>query len=60
MNTHLISEIAQTCTSIAMLGHGKLIFQDRTAAVMARLGDAAAIEALYLSLAPPDQMAVAP
>ena len=60
MNTHLISEIAQTCTSIAMLGHGKLIFHDRTAAVMARLGDAAAIEALYLSLAPPDQMAVAP
>jgi ABC-2 type transport system ATP-binding protein len=57
MNTHLISEIAQTCTSIAVLGHGRLIFHDRVEAVTARYGDAAAIEALYLSLTPQGRLA---
>ena len=57
MNTHLISEIAQTCTSIAVLGHGKLIFHDRVEAVTERYGDAAAIEALYLSLTPQGRLA---
>ena len=57
MNTHLISEIAQTCTSIAVLGHGRLIYHDRVAAVTARYGDAAAIEALYLSLTPQGRLA---
>ena len=52
MNTHLIGEIAQTCSSIAVLGHGRLIYHDQVAAVTARYGDAAAIEALYLSLTP--------
>ena len=57
MNTHLISEIAQTCTSIAVLGHGRLIFHDKVDAVTARYGDAAAIEALYLSLTPQGRLA---
>ncbi len=57
MNTHLISEIAQTCTSIAVLGHGRLIFHDKVEAVTARYGDAAAIEALYLSLTPQGRLA---
>ena len=57
MNTHLISEIAQTCTSIAVLGHGRLIFHDRVEAVTARYGDAAAIEELYLSLTPQGRLA---
>ena len=57
MNTHLISEIAQTCTSIAVLGHGRLIFHDKVAAVTARYGDAASIEALYLSLTPQGRLA---
>jgi ABC-2 type transport system ATP-binding protein len=57
MNTHLISEIAQTCTSIAVLGHGRLIFHDRVETVTARYGDAAAIEALYLSLTPQGRLA---
>lgn len=60
MNTHLISEIAQTCTSIAVLGHGRLIFHDKVAAVTARCGDAAAIEALYLSLTPQGRLASGP
>lgn len=57
MNTHLISEIAQTCTSIAVLGNGRLIFHDRVEVVTARYGDAAAIEALYLSLTSPGHLA---
>lgn len=52
MNTHLISEIAKTCTSIAVLSHGKLVFHDRIEAVTARYGDDAALEELYLSLTP--------
>ena len=52
MNTHLISEIAKTCTSIAVLSHGKLVFHDRIEAVTARYGDDTALEELYLSLTP--------
>ena len=57
MNTHLISEIARTCTSIAVLGHGRLIYHDRVEAVTARYGDAAAMEDLYLSLTPQGRLA---
>jgi ABC-2 type transport system ATP-binding protein len=52
MNTHLISEIAKTCTSIAVLSHGKLVFHDKIGAVTARYGDDTALEELYLSLTP--------
>ena len=52
MNTHMISEIAKTCTSIAVLSHGKLVYHDRIEAVTARYGDDAALEELYLSLTP--------
>jgi len=57
MNTHLISEIAKTCTSIAVLSHGKLVYHDRIEAVTARYGDEAALEALYLSLTPQGRLA---
>lgn len=57
MNTHLISEIAKTCTSIAVLSHGKLVFHDRIEAVTARYGDDAALEELYLSLTPVGRLA---
>jgi ABC-2 type transport system ATP-binding protein len=52
MNTHLISEVAKTCTSIAVLNQGKLVYQDTIGAVMMRFGDDAALESLYLSLVP--------
>ena len=57
INTHLISEIAKTCTSIAVLSHGKLVYHDRIEAVTARYGDDAALEALYLSLTPVGRLA---
>ena len=52
MNTHLISEVSKTCTSIAVLNQGKLVYHDTIAAVMKRFGDDAALEELYLTLAP--------
>ena len=57
MNTHLISEIAKTCTSIAVLSHGKLVYHDRIEAVTARYGDDTALEELYLSLMPVGRLA---
>lgn len=52
MNTHLISEVSKTCTSIGVLNHGQLLFHDTIAEVMRRFGDDTALEHLYLSLAP--------
>ncbi len=57
MNTHLISEIAKTCSSIAVLSHGKLVYHDRIEAVTARYGDDTALEDLYLSLTPVGRLA---
>lgn len=57
MNTHLISEIAKTCTSIGVLSHGKLVYHDTIQAVSARYGDDAALEELYLSLTPVGRLA---
>lgn len=52
MNTHLLSEIAKTCTSIGVLNHGQLVFRDTIDVVMSRYGDDAALEELYLSVVP--------
>lgn len=52
MNTHLISEVSKTCTSIAVLNHGHLVFHDTIAEVLNRFGDDTALEHLYLSLVP--------
>ena len=52
MNTHLLGEVARTCTSIGILSHGQLVFQDRIDAVSNLYGDDNALEALYLSVLP--------
>ena len=52
MNTHLIGEVARSCTSIGVLCQGRLVFQDRIEAVTRRYGDDAALEELYLSVLP--------
>lgn len=52
MNTHLISEIAKTCTSIGVLSHGQLVYQDSMEAVMGKYRDDTALEDLYLSVTP--------
>ena len=52
MNTHLLGEVAKTCTSIAVLNQGSIAFQDTIAGVMRRFGDDQSLESLYLSLTP--------
>jgi ABC-2 type transport system ATP-binding protein len=50
MNTHLLSEVARTCTSIGVLAHGRLVYHDRMEAVTAKYGDERALEELYLGV----------
>jgi len=50
MNTHLISEVSKTCTSIAVLNQGRLAYHDRIEGVLARFKDDQTLEDLYLSL----------
>jgi len=50
MNTHLISEVSQTCTSIGVLSLGKLVFQGSVTEVNKRFGHAGAMEELYLNV----------
>ena len=52
MNTHLISEVSKTCTSIGVLNQGKLVFHDTLKGVLAKFGDDTALEQLYLSVTP--------
>ena len=52
MNTHLLGEVAKTCTSLAVLNRGRLAFNDTIGAVMRKFGDETALEALYMSLTP--------
>lgn len=58
MNTHLLSEVARSCSSIGVLAHGRLVFHDKIDVVNARYGSEAALEDLYLSVVP-DQGAAA-
>jgi ABC-2 type transport system ATP-binding protein len=53
MNTHLISEISKTCTSIAVLNQGKLVYHDTIEGVLARFKNDQTLEDLYLSLSVP-------
>lgn len=50
MNTHLLSEVARSCTSIGVLAHGRLVFHDSMEAVAARY-DERSLEDLYVGVA---------
>lgn len=50
MNTHLISEISKTCTSIAVLNQGRLAYHDTIQGVLKRFKNDETLEELYLSL----------
>ena len=52
MNTHLISEVSKTCTSIGVLNQGQLVCHDTVGGVLAKFGDDKTLEDLYLKLAP--------
>jgi ABC-2 type transport system ATP-binding protein len=50
MNTHLLSEVARSCTSIGVLAHGRLVFHDSMQAVADKY-DERSLEDLYLGVA---------
>ena len=50
MNTHLLSEVARSCTPIGVLAHGKLVFHDTMQAVAEKY-DEQTLEELYIGVA---------
>ena len=47
MNTHLLSEVARLCTTIGVLSHGQLIYQDSMAETTRRFPDERSLEDIY-------------
>ncbi len=47
MNTHLLSEVAQVCTTIGVLSHGELIYKDSIEETVRRFPDEASLEDIY-------------
>lgn len=50
MNTHLLSEVTKTCTSIGVLRNGELIYQDSLAHTLKSFPDQASLEDIYLQI----------
>ncbi len=50
MNTHLLSEVMKTCTTIGVLSHGKLVHADSLANTLKRFNDEASLEQIYLAI----------
>ncbi len=50
MNTHLLSEVAKTCTTIGVLSHGKMIYCDSLENTMHRFKDESSLEDIYFSV----------
>lgn len=50
MNTHLLSEVAKTCTTIGVLNHGKLIYKDSLEHTLKKFHDETSLEEIYFSM----------
>ncbi len=50
MNTHLLSEVAKTCSTIGVLNQGKLVYQDSLKNTMERFPDESSLEEIYFTL----------
>ena len=50
MNTHLLSEVAKVCTTIGVLNHGELIYNDTIEATTARFPDETSLEDIYVRM----------
>ena len=48
MNTHLLSEVAKVCTTIGVLNHGELIYNDTLEATIHQFPDEASLEDIYV------------
>ncbi len=58
MNTHLLSEVAKTCTTIGVLSHGRLIYHDSLRNTLNRFHDEASLEDIYLNVEEHDQAVI--
>jgi ABC-2 type transport system ATP-binding protein len=50
MNTHLLSEVSKVCTTIGVLNHGELIYNDSMEATLARFPNEASLEDIYVKV----------
>lgn len=50
MNTHLLSEVSKTCTTIGVLNHGRLIYKDSLDNTLAKFKDDVSLEAIYFNI----------
>jgi ABC-2 type transport system ATP-binding protein len=50
MNTHLLSEVTKTCTSIGILRNGKLAYQNSVSSTIAAFPDQDSLEDIYMSI----------
>ncbi len=50
MNTHLLSEVAKTCTSIGVLNKGRLVYRDSLENTLRQFPDEVSLEAIYLKM----------
>jgi ABC-2 type transport system ATP-binding protein len=50
MNTHLLSEVAKTCTTIGVLNHGKLVYKDSLTNTLKKFHDETSLEEIYFSM----------
>ncbi len=50
MNTHLLTEVTKTCTSIGVLREGELIYQDSLASTLKSFPDQSSLEDIYLQI----------
>ncbi|NOX32135.1 MAG: ABC transporter ATP-binding protein [Deltaproteobacteria bacterium] len=48
MNTHLLSEVARTCTTIGVLNHGRLVYKDSLENTLKTFTDDVSLETIYL------------
>jgi ABC-2 type transport system ATP-binding protein len=50
MNTHRLSEVTQTCSTIGVLSHGELIYVDSLANTLKHFKDEFSLEQIYLTI----------
>jgi ABC-2 type transport system ATP-binding protein len=50
INTHLLSEVSKTCTTIGVLSHGKLIYKDSLENTLKKFKDEVSLEEIYFNI----------
>ena len=55
MNTHLLSEVSKTCSTIGILNHGHLAYLDSMDNVLNKFKDENSLEDIYLKIEKKDE-----